>query len=120
MALTYSRQVLSGSNNGRPILVATITTPGTTIHTVGPTATNGRDELHIYAWNNATASQPLRLELGGTATTDDILLHLAAQGGPELIIPGMSFTATTSIIRAYSTGTATDLCRIMGWVNRAT
>jgi len=120
MALTYSRQVLSGSSNGRPILVATITTPGTTIHTVGPTATNARDELHLYAWNNSTASCALRLELGGTATTDDILLHLAAQGGAELLIPGMSFTATGTIIRAYSTGTATDACRIMGWVNRAT
>ena len=120
MALVYSRNPLSGSTNGRPIEVAATGSLGTTLHTVQATATDAREEVHLYAVNRSTASAPLTIELGGTATTDQILTFLPSQAGFDLVIPGISFTATTSIIRAFTTGTATDAITIAGWVNRAT
>lgn len=120
MALTYSRQLLSGSTNGRPIEVATIATPGTTIHTVQATGTDAREEVHLFAANRSTATMPLTIEHGGTATTDQIMVHIKSQAGYFRIDPGTSFTATTSIIRAFTTGTATDALALTGWVNRAT
>ena len=120
MALTYTRHPLSGSTNGRPIEVAAVATPGITLHTVQATGTDGREEVHLYAANRSTATAPLTIELGGTATTDQIMLHLPSQTGFDLIVPGISFTATTSIVRAFTTGTATDAIAIAGWANRAT
>ena len=120
MALTYCPQLLSGSTNGRPIEVATIATPGTTIHTVQSTGTDAREEVHLFAANRSTASMPLTIELGGTATTDQILTFIGAQTGFDRVIPGIRFTATTSIVRAFTTGTATDSLSLDGWVDRAT
>ena len=119
MALTYTRNPLSGSTDGRPIEVATVATPGTTLHTVQATGTDAREEVHLYAANRSTATAPVTIELGGTATTDQIMTHIPAQAGFDLVIPGISFTATTSIVRAFTTGTATDAITIAGWVNRA-
>lgn len=120
MALVYSRQLLSGSTNGRPIEVATIATPGTTIHTVQATGTDAREEVHLFAANRDTTAMPLTIEHGGTATTDLITSFIPALAGWFRIDPGISLTATTSIIRAFTTGTATDSLVLSGWVNRAT
>ena len=123
MALTYSRHPFSGSTDGRPIEVAAIGSLGTTIHVVQSAATDAREEVHLYANNRATgatATMPLTIEFGGTATTDHIITHLPSRDGLYLIIPGISLTATTSIVRAFTTGTATDAITIAGWVNRAT
>ena len=120
MALVYTTQLLSGSTNGRPIEVGTVATPGTTLHTVQATGTAAREEVHLYVANRSTATAPVTIELGGTATTDQIMTHIPSQAGFHLVIPGISFTATTSIIRAFTTGTATDAITIGGWVNRAT
>ena len=44
---TYTKRLLSGSTNGRPIKVAATATPGTTIHTA-VTGTTDFDEVWIY------------------------------------------------------------------------
>lgn len=119
MALTYTRQILSGSTNGRPIAVAGTSSPGTTIHTVGATATNSREEVYIYAHRLATgADLRLTCEFGGTATQDRIDLDVVDGDGLHVVVPGISLTATTSIVRAYATGAG--LLAVGGWVNRAT
>lgn len=120
MALTYTRQILSGSTNGRPIEVSAIASPGTTIHTVAATATNAREETYLYAVNGATADQPITVEFGGTATSDQIVYTVPSRDGLHMLVPGISLTATSSIVRAFSTGTATESLRVSGWVNRAT
>jgi phosphoribosylformimino-5-aminoimidazole carboxamide ribonucleotide (ProFAR) isomerase len=119
MALVYSRHPLSGSTNGRPIEIATVATPGTTLHTVQATGTDAREEVHMYVANRATATMPVTIEFGGTATTDQILAQIPAQAGLDLVTPGLSLTATTSIVRGFTTGTATDAIAVLGWVNRA-
>ena len=46
---TFSKNILSGSTNGRPILVnQTAIATGVTIHT-GPTVTSSFDEIWLYA-----------------------------------------------------------------------
>lgn len=119
MALQYTRQILSGSTNGRPISVAATSSPGTTIHTVVATATNSREEIYLYAHLLATDNQRLTVEFGGTSTQDAIQQDLADGDGLHVIVPGVSLTATTSIVRAYATGGAGEIA-IGGWVNRAT
>lgn len=120
MALVYSKQLLSGSTNGRMIEVNNTTSPGTTIHTVVATATVAREEVYLYAMNGdtATGGQVLTVEWGGTGTADQIKLTVPSEDGLYQVNPGMAFTATTSIIRAFAT--ATGMFRIGGWVNRAT
>lgn len=120
MALVYSKQLLSGSSLGRPIDIATVDSPGTVLHGVEATATTAREEVHLYIWNNSTATAPVTFELGATGDTDRVLLHIPSQNGPNLFAPGFVFTATQSIVRAFTTGTATSQIRVTGWVNRAT
>jgi len=120
MALTYSKQILSGSTNGRMVEVNNLTSPGTTVHTVQATTTNGIEEVYLYAMNAGTATSPSRLtiELGGTGTADHVIVDLAEMDGLNYLVPGVSFTATTSIIRAFAT--ASGIFHLAGWVNRAT
>jgi hypothetical protein len=44
---TFSRQLLSGSTNGREIPVAATATPGTLLHT-GVTGTTAFDEVYLW------------------------------------------------------------------------
>ena len=120
MALVFSKQILSGSSFGQPIQVDAVTSPGTTLHTVGPTATTDLDMVYLYAANMATAARTLILEVGATATGDetDISIDLIAGEGLNLVLPGWPLTATTSIVRAIAT--ATGEIRLGGYVHRAT
>jgi len=123
MATVYSKQILSGSTNGRMVEVNASASPGTTIHTVQATATTSREEVWMYVVNSATATtatgtHQITVELGGTGTADHLVYSVPAQNGLHLLVPGVTFTATTSIIRAF--GTATGIHHIAGWVNRAT
>ena len=52
---TFSKQLLSGSTNGRPIAVSASATPGTIIHT-SQSGTSGIDEVWLYATNTSTSS----------------------------------------------------------------
>jgi len=60
---TYSKQILTGSTNGRPIEVVATSSPGTTLHTVVASATADKEALHLYAINSATTDRILSLEL---------------------------------------------------------
>jgi hypothetical protein len=119
MALTYTRQLLNGGSNGKPISVDATASPGTIIHTVEPTATNAREEIYLYAHLMATSDQRLTVEFGGQATQDHIVQDLVDGDGLHVVVPGLNLTATTSIVRAFATGGAGEIS-ISGWVNRAT
>ena len=118
MPLYTGSRPFTGSTSGRPIPAAAVATPGTTIHTVGPTATANYEEHFVYASNTATADRFVTIEYGGTSTGDHIWASITAQGGPELVIPGWRLTATTSIIRAFAT--ATGGINVSGFFNRVT
>lgn len=118
MALTYSKQILSGSTNGRMIEVNASASPGTTVHTVQATATTSREEVYLSAMNSATANAIVTIEWGGTGTADQIVDTIAPNSGLRLLVNGISLTATSSIVRAFAT--ATGLLRVIGHVNRVT
>ena len=101
----YSKVIPSGSTNGRPIPAAAVASPGTIIHTVGPTGTSDREEFEILVTNTATDDRLVTIEFGSTTTGDHIVAIITTEGGPERIIPGLSLTATTSIVRAFATAT---------------
>ena len=114
---TFSKQILSGSTDGKGILVSATTTPGTVIHTGSSTATT-LDEVWIYAVNADVANRKLTIEFGGTTTSDTIEFTVPTENGLYLITPGLILkgNATPLVIRAFAASGAAIL--IYGYVNR--
>lgn len=117
---TFAKTTLSGSTDGRGILVSATSSAGTTIHT-GPTNTAHFHEVWLYAQNYDTTDRKLTVQWGGTtAGTDDIEFTVKAENGLYLIVPGLILkgNATALVVRAFAaTGTAIV---IHGYVNTIT
>jgi hypothetical protein len=116
---TFSKQLLSGSTNGKAIKVVATASTGTTIHATGTSATI-EDEIWLYAYNSSTAGVVLTIQFGGTTAVDnDIKITIPATSGLTLVIPGLILTGTGSAantIYAYA-GTA-NVVTVSGYVNR--
>jgi hypothetical protein len=69
---SFSRQLLSGSTNGKPIPVAATATPGTLLHTVAA-GTGGNDEIDLWAHNTTSSAIVLTVEWGGVTDPGDLL-----------------------------------------------
>lgn len=112
---TYTKTGLSGSTNGKQILVAATSTPGTTIHTA-VTGTSAWDEVWIYAQNNHTAAVNLTIEYGGTTSTVDLVqMSIPPKSGLYLIIPGL-LLQNSCVVKAFA-GT-TNVISVSGFVNQ--
>lgn len=111
---TFTKQVLSGSTDGRGILVAATSTPGTTIHTAHASAT---DEVWIYAFNTDTTDRKLTVEFGGTGTGDTIELTISAESGLVTVLPGIPLK-NSLVVKAFCA--TTNVVAIVGYVNRIT
>lgn len=117
---TYTKNILSGSTDGRGILVAATSSPGTTIHT-GPTTTTSIDEVWLYAQNTSTSAVKLTIQWGGTTSpNDDIEMTIAAESGLVLVAPGLIIrgNATALIVRAFAA--TTNVITIHGYDNSIT
>lgn len=117
---TYTKSILSGSTDGRGILVAATSSPGTLIHT-GPTATTSIDEIWLYAMNTSTSAVKLTVQWGGTTSpNDEIEQTIAAESGLVLIAPGLILrgNATALIVRAFAA--TTNVITIHGYDNSIT
>jgi len=117
---TFSKQILSGSTDGKAILVAATATAGTTIHTGSSTATT-LDEVWIYAQNTDTTDRKLTIEWGGTTAPNDLIeFTVKAENGLYLIIPGLILkgNATPLVVRAFAA--TANVITITGYVNRIT
>lgn len=115
---TFSKNILSGSTDGRGILVAATATPGTLIHT-GPTVVTSFDEIWMYAQNTSASAVKLTVEWGGvTAPNDHIEFTVPAESGLYLVAPGLVIkgNATALVVRAFA-ATASVLS-IHGYVNK--
>lgn len=113
----YSRALLSGSTNGRPIPVADTATPGTIIHTA-VAGTSAFDEVYIWASNIAATAQVLTIEWGGVTDPASHLVKaysIAANSPPMPIAVGQCVNGGV-VIRAFS-GNANNI-NITGFVNR--
>ena len=115
----FSKQLLSGSTQGRAIKVAATASTGTTIHTTGTSSTI-IDEVWLYAYNSSTGPVTLTIQYGGTTAVDnDIKLDIPPTSGLTLVVPGLILTGTGSAgntVAAYA-GT-TNVITISGYVNR--
>lgn len=114
---TFSKQLLSGSTDGKAIKVAATATAGTTIHTAGSGTTN-RDEIWLYAINTSTSAVKLTIEWGeATAPDGNIEQTIPGESGLYLIAPGL-LLQNSLVVKAFA-GTANVIC-IHGYVNRIT
>ncbi len=112
---TFSKQILSGSTNGKQIKVAATATAGTTIHTAHATAL---DEIWIYAFNSSASSVKLTIEYGeATAPDGNIEVTVLPEAGLVTIIPGLILT-NSLVVKAFA-GTA-NVIMLSGYVNRIT
>lgn len=101
---TYSKAILSGSTDGRGVVVAATASAGTTIHTGSATAAT-LHEVWLYASNPDTVSHTLTVQWGGTtAVSDDIIATIPARSSLVLIAPGLLIkgNATPLVVRAYA------------------
>lgn len=114
---TYGKQLLSGSTQGKAILVAATATLGTTIHTA-VSGTTDYDEIYLYAVNSSSSAVKLTLEWGeATAPNGNIEYTVPAEDGLYLVAPGL-LLQNSLVVTAFA-GT-TNVVTIHGYVNRIT
>ena len=117
---TFSKQILSGSTDGKGIKVVQTATAGTTIHT-GPTNTSIIDEIWLYAVNTSASDVKLTIEWGGVASPDDHIEYtVKAENGLYLIVAGnlIKGNATALVVRAFAA--TANVIVMHGYVNRIT
>lgn len=113
----FSKQLLSGSTNGKAILIVATATPGTLIHTA-VSGTTDFDEIHLWAANTNATDVDLTIEWGGTTAPDDLIeTTITAEAGLEIVIPGLVLQ-NSLIVRAFAS--VTNVVNIWGYVNRIT
>lgn len=98
---------LNGSTDGKPIPVAAVATPGTTIHTTGAT---GYEQLWIFATNVTAVAATLTVEWGGVTDPGDHLVKgysIAANSGAVPIALGQVIK-NSKVVKAFS-GTASAI-----------
>jgi hypothetical protein len=114
---TYSKQLLSGSTNGKQIKVVQTATAGTTIHTA-VSGTSDFDEIWLYAVNSDTTARKLTIEWGeATAPDGNIEVTIAPEDGYVLVVPGLVLQ-NSLVVKAFAA--TANVILINGYVNRIT
>lgn len=113
---TYSKQLLSGSTNGKAIKVAATATAGTLLHTA-VSGTASLDEIWLYAHNTSSAAVKLTIEWGeATAPDGHIEVNIGAEGTGAVLVAAGFLLQNGLTVRAFA-GTA-NVINIFGYVNR--
>lgn len=109
---TFTKRVLSGSTDGRPILVdATAIGSGTTIHTVS----TGIDLVTLMVANIDTAAVMLTVGWGETTNVWSIPIPANTTGGLTLVTEGMPLQNSLAVKLSAS---AANKLLVMGNVER--
>ena len=116
---TALKRKLSGSTDGKAILVARTATAGDTIHTAVAGTTAGTfDEIWLWAYNGHTADVALTLEFGGATVPDqNIVVTLPYKSGLVPVVPGL-ILQNGMVVKAFA-GTA-NVITLIGFVNAIT
>ncbi len=112
---TFTKFILTGSTNGRGVLVVASGSPGTTVHTATNVATV-LDEVWLWAVNHGASQADLTVEAGGTASGDRIEVGVPPQQGLVAVIPGFVFSGGVTIA-AYASAPLSGVS-VFGFVNR--
>lgn len=112
---SISRQLLSGSTNGRMIQVTgTATGSANTIHTAVSGTTN-IDEIYLWAVNTGTSDVLLSIEFGGTGIANEIDFVIPAQVGLVEVVNKLVLNNGLLVKAFAATG---SVINIGGYVNR--
>ena len=113
----YQKRKLSGSVDGKGIVVAADASPGTVIHrALSSVAANEWDEIFIQAVNTSSSAVKLTVEWGGTDSPDDhIEVTIPAESGFTQVIPG-HVLQNGAVARAFAA--TADVIVLHGYVNR--
>ncbi len=112
---SVSKQLLSGSTDGKQIKVVATSTAGTTIHTAHATS---KDEIWVWAVNADTVDRKLTIEWGEAAAPDgNIEIIVPAESGYVPVVPGLILT-NSLVVKAFAA--AANVVLINGYVNRIT
>jgi hypothetical protein len=115
---TFSKQVLSGSVDGRAIKLVATGTLGTLVHTGSATPTT-LDEVWLYCQNTDTTQRKLTVEWGGVTAPDDLIeITIPAESGLVLIAPGLILKGNASPLSIRAFASLTNVLTIHGYVNR--
>jgi len=109
--MAVTKRKLSGSTDGRGVLITGTTATGTLIHTAA-TGTTTFDEIYAWAVNTATVDRKFTLEWGRSTGNvgQKVELTVPMQDGPYLVVPGWvlqnarqvrGFAAAASVITVY-------------------
>lgn len=108
---TFTKQLPSGSTNGKGIKIAATATAGTLLHTA-VSGTSSLDEIWIYAVNSSTSSVKLTIEWGeATAPDGNIEQTIPGEAGLTLVVPGLllqngltvrAFAGTANVIVCHA------------------
>lgn len=113
----FTKNILSGSTDGRAIKVAATSTPGTLIHT-GSTTISHLHEVWLYAQNTDTTARKLTIEWGGTSSPDDLIeVTIPAEAGLTLVVPGLLIKGAASALVVRSFAATANVITIHGYVN---
>lgn len=116
MAL-YTRHLLSGSTDGRPVKIAATGTPGTTVHTAVAGSTDF-DEIYVWVTNTDSSSRTLTIEFGGTTDPDDLIVKtfaIAANSPPIPVLTGQVLN-NSKVVKMFASSASVLLAT--GFVNR--
>jgi hypothetical protein len=117
---TLTKDILSGSTDGKAVKVAATATPGTTVHT-GSTTVADLHEVWLWAVNSSASNVKLTIEWGGTTSPDNLIeMTIPAEDGPVCIVPGwvLKGNAVANVIRAFAA--TADVVMVYGYVNKIT
>lgn len=116
---TAVKRKLSGSTDGKPVLVVATATAGTTIHTAVAGTTAGTfDEIWLWAYNGHTADVVLTIEWGGATVPDqNIVVTIPFKSGLVPVVPGF-ILQNGAVVKAFA-GTA-NVITLNGFVNSIT
>lgn len=109
---TYTKQLLSGSTNGKQIKLNT-PGPGVTIHTATNVA-GQLDEIWLWAYNDGPNTASVVILWGANSTDNEIIMNIPVQTGRLLVVDGMLANGGI-VITAY--GSVNNQIRIDGYVN---
>ena len=117
---TFTKAKLSGSTDGRAILVVPTSTPGTLIHTA-VSGTINFDEIWLFAQNNDIVDRILTIAWGGVSSPTDLIIAIvpaqdtSGGSGLVLVVPGL-ILQNGLLVRAFAN--AANVVTISGFVNQ--
>ncbi len=116
---TAKKRKLSGSTDGKPILVVQTATLGTAIHTAVSGTTPGTfDEIWLWVHNTSASTVQVTIEFGdATAPDHNIIMSVNGRDGLFLAVPGLILQNGDTVTAFASTA---SVITVAGFVNTMT